>query len=526
MSSLRPPPPPPKSFSDKATTPSAIHSATESAAPHELSTEDIIEKLCLSLTQEGDFPTSAKVVSELRSLASDSNTTANQITEVILREPSLGIRLLHIVNSSFYRRATPIMTVSQAVLRIGMKQLAELCAGLVLLQKFIPTARKNGSFANCLRKAVITPLLTTTLALEIQPAKDNKGPQNESGFLAGLFGELGVLLLAFYYPEIYESATKRALAKHQSIAQSLKEIVGLSPCQISERVLEALELPGYYTKVLKQIESPKPQKELDASPAEQKTIFFTSQAVYAAAEISAVLAEGGDKAALDLVIAKIKDKIQLDVKGIENAISNLPVIFAEHCASLELDLKPIPEFVEQYKQVVVSGVSTTVAAETEIIQLKSEELFTRYVDEIRAAVTNREPTASIITTVMETLAWGLHFDRVLLLLVDGSKKTLRGRMLLGNSTIDPKAISRPISSDLIPCDCRAFTQGRPVFHGEPVIPNAWPFTAIPIGFGERSVGVLYADRSGESSLDLNSREQAAIAVLAELLDKSLTANTR
>ena len=526
MNSSRPPPPPPKSLQQSITTKPSQTSTPETKASHELSTEDIVEKLCTSLTQDGDFPTSAKIVSELRALATDSNTTANQITEVILREPSLGIRLLHIVNSSFYRRATPIMTVSQAVLRIGMKQLAELCAGLVLLQKFIPTARKNGAFATCLRKAVITPLLTTTLALEIQPTKDKKAPQNESGFLAGLFGELGVLLLAFYYPEIYESANKRSQTKNQPIAQSLKEIVGLSPCQVSERVLEALELPSYYVKVLLQAECPKPMKEIDASQTEQKTIFFTSQAVYAAAEISAVLAEGGDKAALDQVIMKIKDKIQLDVRGIENAIANLPVIFAEHCASLELDLAPIPDFVAEYKQSAVDANAAS-KPELEIIQLKSEELFTRYVDEIRAAVTNREPTASIITTVMETLAWGLHFDRVLLMLIDGSKKTLRGRMILGNSAIDPKTIARSISPDLIPCDCRAFTQGRPVFHGEAVLPNAWPFAAIPIGFGERSVGVLYADRAGgESSPDLNSREQAAVTVLAELLDKSLTANTR
>lgn len=521
MNSSRPPPPPPKPVSSSGAIASG-QAQLKTKATNDISTEDIIEKLCTSLTQEGDFPTSARVVSELRTLATDSNTTANQITEVILREPSLGIRLLHIVNSSFYRRATPIMTVSQAVLRIGMKQLAELCAGLVLLQKFIPAARKDGSFASCLRKAVMTPLLTTTLAQEIQPTKDKKSNQNESGFLAGLFGELGVLLLAFYYPEIYESATKRSQAKNQPIAQSLKEIVGLSPCQISERVLEALELPEYYNKILRQIESPRPMKELDATPSEQKVIFFTSQAVYGATEVSAVLAEGGNKEALDKVIAKLKDKIQLDIKGIETAISNLPQIFADHCSSLELDLQPIPEFVLQYREVA----SEQSSQDIDNTKLKSEEVFARYVDEIRAAVENREPTASIITTVMETLAWGLHFDRVLLMLVDGTKKTLRGRMMLGNSNIDPKTVTRHITSDLIPCDCRAFVQGRPVFHGEPVIPGAWPFAAIPIGFGERSVGVLYADKAEASHPDLNGREQAAVAVLAELLDKSLTSNMR
>jgi HD-like signal output (HDOD) protein len=513
------PPPPPRDVKSPSSGVMAQRSDSDT-----VSTEDIVAKLCTALTQEGDFPTSAKVVSELRNLAGDPNTTANQITEVILREPSLGIRILHIVNSSFYRRSTPIMTVSQAVLRIGMKQLAELCAGLVLLQKFIPAARKDGAFANCLRRAVMTPLLTTTLAAEIQPTKDGKSAQQESGFLAGLFGELGMLLLAFYYPEIYESATKRSNSKKQPIAQSLKEIVGMSPCQLSEQVLETLELPAYYNKVLMQVDEPKPLKEIDASPQEQKVIFFTSQAVFGATEISAVICEGGGKPELDSVLDNLKDKIQLDRKGIELAVSRLPEIFSEHCTSLELDLAPIPTFVSAYKP--VKDQPQTADKQTEIIELKSEEVFARYVDEIRTAVENREPTASIITTVMETLTWGLHFDRVLLMLVDGTKRTLRGRMILGKEAVDPKGISRTITQDMVPCDFRAFLQGRPVFHGEAVLPNAWPFTAIPIGFGERSVGVLYADKVGESNPDLTNREQAAVSVLAELLDKSIIANMR
>ena len=103
-----------------------------------MTAEQFVEKLRNALRRDGDFPASAKIVSELRMLTSDPRTTANQITEVILREPSLGTRVLHLVNSSFYRRAKPIMTVSQAVVQIGMKPLADLCAGLVLLQKFVP----------------------------------------------------------------------------------------------------------------------------------------------------------------------------------------------------------------------------------------------------------------------------------------------------------------------------------------------------------------------------------------------------
>ena len=140
-----------------------------------LTPDELIQRLRSALAKDGDFPASAKVVSELRQLTNDPKTTASQITEVILREPSLGTRVLHLVNSSFYRRAKAIMTVSQAVVQIGMRPLAEMCAGLVLLQKFVPTARQGGSFANCLRKTVLTSLLTSSIST--QTAASNPTPR-------------------------------------------------------------------------------------------------------------------------------------------------------------------------------------------------------------------------------------------------------------------------------------------------------------------------------------------------------------
>ena len=45
---------------------------------------------------------------------------------------------------------------------------------------------------------------------------------------------------------------------------------------------------------------------------------------------------------------------------------------------------------------------------------------------------------------------------------------------------------------------------------------------MPIGFGTRCIGIIYADRVGENAQELSGGEQAAIGVLAELLDRSLS----
>jgi HD-like signal output (HDOD) protein len=470
-----------------------------------LTSEKLIERLKRALTKEGDFPASAKVVTELRMLTNDPNTTASQITEVILREPSLGTRILSLVNSSYYQRGKPIMTVSQAVMQIGMKPLAELCAGLVLLQKFIPTARKDSAFANCLRKLVITSLLSSSVCTQVSKAAGGKS--TETGYLAGSLAEMGVLLLAYYFPKLYESAAKRAEQKHVDIGKAIQEITGLTPLQLSIEVVQALNLPTFYREILMNAENPQASTPMSMHPSERLEIANCAKGLYAARAISEVIAGGKSKGDADAALSSALAKCGLAPDTLKAVLGALPEVFERHCTSMELHLPALPDYVAAY-------------AEPE----DSEDVFKQFVEEIRQAVASGEPTASIITSVMETLSWSLKFDRVVLLLVNSQKTALTGRMFLGQAqNIDPKKIVRPVgaAADATAPDARAFRESRPIFYGNAIFPGGWPLAAIPIGLGPKAVGVIYADRSSGNKQELGSREQAAIGVLAELLNQSI-----
>lgn len=494
----------------------------------ELTSDAFIDKLRRALRRDGDFPASAKVVAELRKLVSDPNTTANQITELILREPSLGTRVLHLVNSSFYRRAKPIMTVSQAVVQIGMRPLAELCAGLVLLQRFVPAARKGGVFAQCLQKTITTSLLASSINSEMSAI--HKEQNTETGYLAGTFFEMGAMLLAFYFPKIYEAAVKRSETKQQELGKSIQELTGLSALQLSLEVIDALDLPTFYKEVLLAAESGEPvaSNANAAFPAKQGSPILLSQALYAAHTISDILLRDVGKDVLDKALVKISARVKLDQAVLGKALSTLQEQFKTHCASLELHLPVLPDYVDSYSAEVSLRSDSPAPAEKEVAEAKVTDLFAQYVEEIRDAVENREPTASVITSVMETLAWSLHFDRVMLMLVSQGKQTLRGRMGLGQlGEIQPDSIVRSIGRDAASTapDALAVRESRSVFHGDPLISDGWPFAAIPIGYGSRLIGIIYADRIDKGDGELSGKEQAAIGVLAELLDRSISLNS-
>lgn len=477
---------------------------------------DFVEKLRASLGRDGDFPASAKVVSELRMIVNDPKTTANQVTELILREPSLGTRVLHLVNSSYYRRAKPIMTVSQAVLQIGMRPLAELCAGLILLQRFVPAARRGGPFATCLQKTILTSLLAGNISNNKVKTKVTKS--DETGYLAGSFSEIGTLLLAYYFPQVYEGALERSNLKRQELRLSIKELTGLSPTQISIEVIQALKLPNFYLESLTALDSIIEGKEAPATAgATVADSVRVAKTLGAAQKIASAVVSAKGKSEVDAAIKSAKSLLGSDAQGLESVIGNLPSVFKDHCSSLELSLPNLPEFVATYSDTNTTGTATPTPE-------AKEDTFGKFVEEIRLAVESREPAASIITTVMETFAWSLGFKRVLLLLVTANRKSLVGKMLIGGGAdFDPKSFERSVGADasISACEVRAFKESVPVFSGDPIFEDGWPIAVIPIGFGPRAVGVIYADKPEGDGPELTNREQAAIGVLAELLDKAV-----
>ncbi len=499
-----------------------------------LTPEEFLDKLKGALSRNGDFPASAKVVTELRMLTSDPSTTASRVAEVILKEPSLGVRVLHLVNSSYYKRVKAISTITQAIVQVGMKPLAEMCAGLVLLQRFVPEARQNSAFASCLRKSIMTSLLASSLASQqLSTASKTLATRNaESGFLAGTMAEMGVLLMAFYFPQVYESAAKRSEQKRQDIASSIKQIVGFSPAQLSSEVIGTLNLPQYYADVVNKaqeiLDSPSP-----SNAAKQSDMGEIAKCLGVAMSISDAITSSTDSEDLVSRIRKIQVVSGLSAEFVTNSLKDLNTGVAEHCQSLELKLPPLPEVLKTITldsaSIPPSAHDSESSSSAKVSLGRNQEDFDNYIEDIEIAISRGEPTANILTSVMEVCAYCLGFDRVLLLVANKPRTVLQGRIMLGSVPgVDPAKVERPLGRGAAPQapDNTAFMEARVVLSGEPLFAGGLPVISIPVGYGKRAVGVVYADRTSKPPVPLAPEEQAALALLADLLDKSLHKATK
>jgi hypothetical protein len=448
-----------------------------------------------------------------------------------------------------------------------MKPLVEMCSSLVLLQKFVPEARKNGAFAECLRRSVMTSLLSSSLATAtVQTASKSISQRNtESGYLLGMMAEMGTLLLAFYYPQLYDAALKRSEQKAQPLSLSIKQLFGLSPLELSSEIIGALGLPQYYADILRRSEQIA-NNTPNATAARTEDMNTLSRCLGCAAVTSETINSSTDPVAVKEALERATGQFNVAPDVLQTAVSNLTADLQNHCAAIQLTL---PELQLNLAEIVLDKAAAAkfpgasparavpggsplsaggpTAAAGGLPQTTREaaaptqpdagieqgdfsaELgdMSRYVKDIREAIKNNDPTYSIITTAMEACAYCLRFSRVVLLLANKERSTLTGRVALGQvpgfvagkytrQLSDPAIVKAP--------DYQAFVLGQTVTTGGAIFKDGHSAAAVPIGTGRRTVGVVYAERTDAASAakGLSLQEQSALILLASLLDKAVS----
>lgn len=85
-----------------------------------------------------NMPVLGKVVAELNKITDSDETSAMQLSEVILRDPNLTSHVLRVANSVTYNYSKQkINTISRAIVLIGMKGMRAICISLLILDRLL-----------------------------------------------------------------------------------------------------------------------------------------------------------------------------------------------------------------------------------------------------------------------------------------------------------------------------------------------------------------------------------------------------
>lgn len=226
------------------------------------------------------LPCSPALLPRLAGVLIDPASTADDIAELIKVDPALAASTLRLANSAYFAAGTKAGTLSDAVLRLGQRELYRLAA-LALVSRW-ETGTGRGEPGDFCRHALCTALAAEVLA----ETSERVDPQ--SAYTAGLVCDLGKLALAHACGSFYPAIRQKCSAQGSTWIQAERDILGYSHAEVGAQLLRAWNFPSPLVLAAEYCEHP------GAAPAEsQQLVAHLHAGKYVATSFGPGVAEDG-----------------------------------------------------------------------------------------------------------------------------------------------------------------------------------------------------------------------------------------
>ncbi len=185
-----------------------------------------------------ELPPLSPILNRLIANLAQSDVSFAKVAELIEKDTVLAGNLLKLVNSALYGRRGTIISVRHAVSMLGVNKLRNAALSMSVARMWnhvkTPAGWSQASFnLHAAGVAILSDLLAQRLPVD----------HGEGAFAAGLFHDLGWLLVALGCPEEYEQASRLFLQNEPNGPECELEILGISHAELSAEALAVWNLP-------------------------------------------------------------------------------------------------------------------------------------------------------------------------------------------------------------------------------------------------------------------------------------------
>jgi HD-like signal output (HDOD) protein len=184
-----------------------------------------------------DLPPFSPVLNLLLATIASEDAPVSAIAEVIQKDTVIAGNILKLVNSAMYGRRSTVTSIPHAASLLGLNRLRNAVLGMsvsrmwnqVRTPALWSTARFN---LHSVGAAIFSDLLAQRLKVEFP----------EGAFLAGLFHDIGKLLIAVGLPGEYEEIQSLHLGSAISSLDAEREVLGFTHCELSADAVQTWRL--------------------------------------------------------------------------------------------------------------------------------------------------------------------------------------------------------------------------------------------------------------------------------------------
>ncbi len=167
---------------------------------------------------------------------------AAELAKAVSADPELAEAVVDLANSADYRAPEPIKDVRGAVVRLGLERVRSLVLASSVFRLFPADSGQAGAEPRVSPAGLWTHALAAAFSAEAVARL--AGTPSEDAFLAGLFHDLGKLLLARQLPGPYAAVLDRVEESSVTLAEAESEMLGFTHARAGAWLLSKWGLPG------------------------------------------------------------------------------------------------------------------------------------------------------------------------------------------------------------------------------------------------------------------------------------------
>jgi putative nucleotidyltransferase with HDIG domain len=190
---------------------------------------ELSKKLAAAVDGMPAFPKSVQRVLEL---TRDVNTTPKELVEVIDKDPVLTVKVLKVVNSSYYSLPKQITSVGHSVVYLGFNTIKNLALSIAAIG-MLPKTNEAGFDG---QQYLLHSLATAAIAKQLALKADDADPMD--CFIAGLLHDFGKVVLAQFMPKEFRTALEASAEKGISLHLALRDVLGADHAVVGAMLVE------------------------------------------------------------------------------------------------------------------------------------------------------------------------------------------------------------------------------------------------------------------------------------------------
>ena len=196
-----------------------------------------------------ELPTFPEIIVRIQNLAADPDASVDKIADALSHDPSLTADILKFSNSAGFFQGKKIEKVSEAVMRIGLKNIS-LMLSAAAAHKIL--SKRYKKFEQVWTHSIKTAEYSRNLCI-----KYGKNSIAEKAYIAGLLHDIGYIILLSTGEDVVNILSEKLSNKKMKISKIIDEAyLGLSHADLGWMMADKWNLPDFLLNIIKNHHNP------------------------------------------------------------------------------------------------------------------------------------------------------------------------------------------------------------------------------------------------------------------------------